>query len=182
MSCNRFSSGAEKGESGIRSVECLVDGAVWRAADEGRWSKELMNAALSRTEKCPAGRPEAVEHPAIWLIEYNDGTRGGVLALEGHAAAGCLAAFHVKGRKEIDSTLCYMPVESRNDYSMLVHGIARMMVTGTCPYPVERSLLTSGALSFLGASAARHTRIETPALQVTYAAPEHSFYAHGRGW
>jgi hypothetical protein len=63
-----------------------------------------------------------------------------------------------------------------------VHGIVQMFETGVCPYPVERTLLTTGALAFLMESAYRgHQRLETPALRVTYTAPVHSFYAHGRG-
>lgn len=170
------------GESGIRSVECLVGGAVWNAAAEGRWSKEVMLAALRRAERLGEGGPEEVEHPAVWLIEYNDGTRGGILSLGG-LVHEYLAAFRVKGRREIDSTLCYVPTESGNDFSMLVHGISEMISTGVTPYPIERNLLTTGALSVLGKSANDGLkRTETPMLRIAYTAPEDSFYAHGRGW
>jgi hypothetical protein len=65
---------------------------------------------------------------------------------------------------------------------MLVHGIAQMFETGRSPYPVERTLLTTGALSFLMESAYQdHKQVETPALRVTYTAPAQSFYAQGRG-
>ena len=65
---------------------------------------------------------------------------------------------------------------------MLAHGIVQMFETDRNPYPVERTLLTTGALSFLMESAYRgHKRIETPALRVAYTAPAQSFYAHGVG-
>ena len=48
------------GETGIRAVQHLEGEAVWRAAEEGRWSKDLMRAALSRGETGP-GRPEDVQ-------------------------------------------------------------------------------------------------------------------------
>jgi hypothetical protein len=169
------------GESGIRAVECLVDAAVWRAAEKGQWSKELMEAALGRAESLGKGRPENVEHPLLWLIYYKDGTRGALLSL-GSLVREWLVAFRVTGRREVDSTLFYTPIESRNDFSMLVHGVSQMMVTGNCPYPVERNLLTTGALSFLRESARQGKPIETPTLEVAYTAPQHSFYAHGRGW
>jgi len=57
-----------------------------------------------------------------------------------------------------------------------------MFVTGKAPYPIERTLLTTGALSFLMESEHQGKEIETPMLQVAYTAPEHSFYAQGRGW
>ena len=87
-----------------------------------------------------------------------------------------------QGPAAIDSTLCYVPPENSNNFSMLVHGIVQMFETGKGPYPVERTLLTTGALSFLMDSAQRgHERIETPALRVMYTAPSQSFYAHGIG-
>ena len=169
------------GEKGIRSVQHIQGDEVWRAAGQGRWSRELMQAALSRAERLGPGRPEDVKQPVACLLEYNDGFRGAVVAL-GSLVNEYLAAFRVKGRPAIDSTLCYVPPENSNNFSMLVHGIAQMFETGTSPYPVERTLLTTGALSFLMDSAYQgHQQVETPALRVTYTAPAQSFYGHGRG-
>jgi hypothetical protein len=169
------------GETGIRAVQHLEGEDVWRAADRGKWSRELLDAALSRAERLGPGRPEDVKEPVALLLEYNDGFRAAVVALGG-LVNEYLVAFRVKGRSNIDSTLCYDPVENSNNFSMLVHGIGEMFEAGRTPYPVERTLLTTGALSFLMESAYRgHVRIETPDLRVTYTAPRHSFYAHGRG-
>jgi hypothetical protein len=57
-----------------------------------------------------------------------------------------------------------------------------MVLTAKPPYPIERNLLTTGALSFFREAQVQRKRIETPSLQIAYTAPEHSFYAHGRGW
>jgi hypothetical protein len=169
------------GEKGIRRVQHIQGDEVWRAAAQGRWSRELMQAALSRAERLGPGRPEDVKQPVACLLEYTDGFRGAVVALGG-LVNEYLAAFRVKSRPAIDSTLCYVPPENSNNFSMLVHGIAQMFETGRTPYPVERTLLTTGALSFLMASAYEgHTQVETPALRVTYTAPARSFYAHGTG-
>ena len=47
---------------------------------------------------------------------------------------------------------------------------------------MERTLLTTGALSFLMESAYQgHKRLETPMLNVSYKAPKQSFYANGEG-
>jgi len=169
------------GETGIRAVQHLEGDAVWRAAEEGRWSKELMKAALSRGETVGPGRPEDVRKPVLCLVEYHDGFRAAVLSLGG-LVNEYLVAFRVKGRHGIDSTLCYIPIENSNNFSMLVHGIAQMYQTGKPSHPVERTLLTTGALSFLMESAAQgHKRLETPMLRVSYKPPAASFYAHGRG-
>jgi hypothetical protein len=88
----------------------------------------------------------------------------------------------VKGRQEISSTNCYVPTENSNNFSPLVHGIAQMYLTGKRSHPVERTLLTTGALSFLMESAYQgQKRIETPMLKVAYRAPAESYYAHGKG-
>src|SRR5262245_42370598 len=39
------------GETGVRAVQRLEGDAVWRAAEEGRWSRELLAAALARGQK-----------------------------------------------------------------------------------------------------------------------------------
>jgi hypothetical protein len=170
------------GETGIRSIECLLNDSVWRAADEGRWSKELMQAATARSERRGRGRPEDIEHPAVYLIEHNDGTRSAILSLA-EMTTEYLAAFRLQGRHEIDSTLCYTPVESGNDFSILVKGFSQMLSTGMSPYPIERNLLTTGALLQLAESKLENGgRIETPMLKVDYVASNQSFYACCRGW
>jgi hypothetical protein len=169
------------GETGIRAVQHLEGEAVWRAAEDGRWSKDLMKAALSRGETVGPGRPEDVTKPVLCLLEYNDGFRAAVLMLGG-LVNEYLVAFRVKGRPGIDSTLCYIPTENSNNFSMLVHGINQMYQTGKPSHPVERTLLTTGALSFLMESAHQgHKRLETPMLRVHYSPPAASFFAHGRG-
>lgn len=169
------------GETGVRAITYLVGDAVWKAAEEGRWSKDLMHAALARAEKLGPGRPEDVTQPVVCLIEYNDGFHAATLSLGG-LVNEYLVAFKVKGRGQIDSTNCYDPVENSDNFSPLVHAIAHMYLTGQHLYPVERTLLTTGALAFLMESAYQgHKRLETPMLNVAYRAPAHSYYAHGRG-
>jgi hypothetical protein len=169
------------GETGVRAVQHLEGDDVWRAAERGLWSKDLMLAALSRAERAGPGRPEDVKKPVLCVVEYNDGFRGAVLALGG-LVNEYLVALRVKGRHEIDSTSCYVPAENSNNFSMLVHGIVQMFQTGNRPYPVERTLLTTGTLAALMESAYQgHKRLETPHLTIRYTAPRESFFAHGRG-
>jgi hypothetical protein len=169
------------GETGVRAVQHLAGDAVWKAAAEGRWSKDLMRAALSRGEKVGPGAPEDVKNPVLCLLEYNDGFRASILMLPG-LVNEYLMALKVKGKKDPDSTLCYIPTENSNNFSPLTHAIANMYMTGKLLYPVERTLLTTGALSFIMESAYRgHQRLETPLLKVAYKAPKKSYYAHGAG-
>ena len=122
-----------------------------------------------------------MRNPVLCLVEYNDGFRGGALMLPG-LVNEYLFALRLKGEKAPRSTLLYDPPENSNNFSMLVHGINQMLTTGATPYPVERTLFTTGALSFLMESAARgHVRMETPMLRISYRAPAQSYYAHGKG-
>ncbi len=179
MQC--FAERRKGGETGVRAVQHLQGGDVWKAAEQGRWSKDLMTAALSRAERLGKGRPEDVKNPVLALIEYNDGFRGGALMLP-ELVSEYLAAFRVKERPEVQSTLMYIPSENSNNFSSLIHAANQMFTTGTRPYPVERTLLTTGALSYIMESAYQgHKRIETPMLRVAYRAPKESYYAHGKG-
>lgn len=89
-----------------------------------------------------------------------------------------LVEFRVKDKAEIDSTLCYISIEHSNNFSPLVDSITRMLMTGQRDYPVERTLLTTGALSFLMESRHQgHRRIETPDLDIVCRAPVKSYDA-----
>ncbi len=122
-----------------------------------------------------------VKNPVACFVEYNDGLRGTVLMLGGMVNEE-LIALRVKGRQEIASTLCYVPIENSNNFSPYVDAIARMFLTGKRDYPVERTLLTTGVLSFLMESRFRgHKRLETPMLSISYRAPKVTYFAHGQG-
>ncbi len=177
-----FAERRKGGETGVKAVQLLADDAVWKAADEGRWSRSLLEAALSRgNQVTPGPVEEKAERPVACLLEYNDGFRGSALALGGKAAE-YLAAVKIKGQPEPKSTLCYIPIENSNNFSPLVDSIGRMFTLGTLDYPVERTLLTSGALAFLMESWYRgQVRIETPMLNIRYRGPEDSYYAQGMG-
>lgn len=170
------------GETGVRAVQCLEGPAVWEAAGKGLWSRELLDAALAKGKKVTPGRMEdLVKNPVACVVEYNDGFKASILALGG-LVSEFLAAVRIKGQKDVAATLCYIPTENSNNFSPLVDSIARCFLTGKRDYPVERTLLTSGALAFLMESWYRgQKRIETPMLNIAYKAPKESYYAHGLG-
>src|SRR5258707_15701983 len=44
-------------KQGVKAVTCLEGDAVWKAGDDGTWSKELFGAALSRSLSRNVGDP-----------------------------------------------------------------------------------------------------------------------------
>ena len=171
------------GESGLRSVELLAGDPVWEAAGQGRWNRDLLAAALARSPFTRPGRPEDyAELPVACLLEYNDGFRGAALALDSITTWEYVVAVQLDGQPEPHATRCFIPIENSNNFSPLVHSIARMFETGRPSNPVERTLLTSGALAFLMESWHQgQRRIETPMLDIRYRAPEKAYYARGEG-
>lgn len=167
-------------ETGVRAVQLLKNEEVWKAAEKGLWRRDLLDAALARQQKSTRSskRPEEMR-AVLGLVEYRDGFRGAVLALS--EVSEYLVAVKPAGRP-VEATLCYIPIENSNNFSMLVHGIAQMINTGAPPYPVDRTLLVSGALAALMESGFQNgKRIETPELGISYQAPEKSWYARGEG-
>lgn len=181
------------GETGVRSVQLLEGEAVWQAGEEGRWSLQLLDAALSRSD-CPRGLSEVdgrtqdllgsgelrrlAERPAAYFIEYADGFRSTLLMLDGAIKDYCFAA-SVRGQEEPLSTQFLLtPVPNVTYSACLAAKIEEMWVTGSAPYPVERTQLVCGILeSCLQSRAAGGQRLETPYLQVTYAPPAKSQHA-----
>jgi hypothetical protein len=157
----------EGGETGIATVRCLRGAAYWEARRAGAWSQALEEAALATLSLVPPGEGDVPE-PAAFQVTYRDGTGGTVLMLEGYAKAFAFAA-RVAG--DTLATQFYLePQEPFGHFAFLLERFQDMVLTGREPYPVERTVLTSGALSALMESAHSYgARIETPELEIVYA-------------
>lgn len=170
------------GETGIRSVQWLEGDAVWgwRDSPDGQWSIPLLRAALERNPSTKQGRPEDnVKEPVAFLLEYRDGLRAAAYMLSGHSS-GWTFAGKLKGSADPVSThFGFVDRENARPlahFDGLVHCIEELFVTGKPCYPVERTLLTSCALSLLFESRAWKKRIETPELGISYRAPKDTYF------
>jgi hypothetical protein len=181
------------GETGVRSVR-LIDGQdVWRAGERQEWSRELLAAALARSNELQGltrvdARPQDLigsgqlqqlaRRPAAYLIEYADGTRATMLMLNGAVSDFTFAA-RIQGQDEPLSTLFYLPPEPNVVYSAeLMHHVENMFVTGRAGYPVERTLLVSGMLeSCLTSRRDSGRKLPTPHLSIAYRSPQESLFA-----
>jgi hypothetical protein len=180
------------GETGVRSVQLVEGDDVWKAGDAGRWSWQLLESALSRSDSLRGltsqdGRTQnlaaggtiktLVANPSAYFIEYIDGTRATLLMLNG-ALSDYDFACRVRGVKDPISCQFLLPPNPNVAYSAcLMHQVETMIETGQAPYHVERTLLTSGILeSCLDSRIQGHRRLDTPHLAVAYQSPRQSLF------
>jgi hypothetical protein len=156
------------GEAGVKSVQCLMGNDVWQAGDEGRWSWDLLKAALATDPKSKAGDIKAnVKEPSAFMIEHRDGFKSCVLMLNGQTS-DFLFACKMKG--QIHATDFWLQEGTPfAHFARLDDAIQKMFLSGKPTYPVERTLLTTGVLAFIIESKFQGgKRLETAELAVKY--------------
>ncbi len=181
------------GETGVKTIQALKGDAVWKAMaagswSAGGWSPRLFEACLSRSQTLkqpesyshryptPEQIREWVKEPIAYRIEYNDGLKATMLLLNG-LTEDFLVAAKLKGQAEPVSTLYYLPPNPNVVYSAaLMSNAEEMFVTGKAPYPVERTLLTSGMVQSALQSLKAEKMFETPHLAVKYQPSKESTY------
>ena len=182
------------GETGVKAVQALRGDAVWAAMEKptwaaGGWDPTLFAACLARSHTLaqppngshryptPAQMRAFVKDPVAYRIEYVDGLRATMFLLNGLVGDFTFAA-RLRGQAEPLSTLFHLPPTPNVVYSAALMAQAeRMFVTGKAPYPIERTLLTSGILAAaLQSRGADGQRLATPHLAVKYQTPQESLF------
>jgi hypothetical protein len=183
------------GETGVRAVEALRGERFWKALeagswDAGGWDRKLLDSALSRSNQLTPSRetysnvfPSTADLRRLapdsyaYRIEYLDGLRATVVQLRGKVVGDCNVAARLHGG-EVFSLQFYLPYYTmRNFFSPLVHHIEALFNTGRSPYPIERTLLTTG-LTAAGIESLfqQQRRLETPHLHIRYQPTRESTY------
>ncbi|QVL34111.1 hypothetical protein KIH39_09450 [Telmatocola sphagniphila] len=181
------------GEVGVSSVLALKGQKVWEelARPERKSTRQLLVAALSRSHNLPVegGYPsdpisfdwarKALLDSTAYLIEHRDGFRTTMLLAP-------IRDFNYAGLRkdtgEILSCQMYLPMPSygattADFFNPLARHIENMILTGQAPYPVERTLLTSGmVIGGVDSLHAGQSLVKTPKLAVKYAGPKESTY------
>ena len=173
------------GEVGIRSVTALRGEKVWE--EMGKPSRDdtrrLLVAALTRSHNLPVdgGFPTApvtyewakATMPGViaYFIEHRDGFRTTMFLCP-------IQDFNYAGLRsddgEIISCQMYLPMPTHGSttadfFNPLARHIENLILTGRAPYPVERTLLTSGMVIGGVESLARNGAVyETPEMGVAY--------------
>jgi hypothetical protein len=172
------------GETGVRSVQCLQNDDCWRFIAENGWVNRLFDKALthSRTRK-PGDVKALVKTPTVFVVDYADGLKGAAFLMTG-LVADFTVAVDIEGQSEPLSFLTYLQ-EGRphHHFGCLVKKIEEMFETGRAPYPVERTMLTSGILDFgLESRIQGYKKLPTPELEkVRYQTSAKSHFCT-KGW
>ena len=173
------------GETGVKAVQLVEGDAVWKAGDEKRYSKELLIAALSRSDT-PLGLSEKdgrtqnlvesgelrvlAKDPAAYFIEYRDGLKASVLMLDGAVKDFNFAA-RLRGGESYSTQFLLTPEPNATHSACLMRKVEDMIANGIAPYPAERALLAGGILESGAASRTGGRMLETPHLAVAYKPP-----------
>lgn len=178
-----FVESRRNGETGIARIEVLVGDAIEKSADAGRWPRELRDAALKVEAKHDKRRqdrpsnltftynpPEFTTADHVILVTYVDGLQAAVVGQKGGAGSSRWDfACRVKGESQPRATMMYnSPWGNRGLFKALSHAIQHLFIHGKEPYPLERTLLTTGAIEAAMQSHHQRKPIDTPELDIRY--------------
>jgi hypothetical protein len=158
------------GETGVSQVEAVAGDKIWETARSGRWSRELFYAALDIAPRYKPGDPEKLLRPnsAWYLIDYRDGLRATIAIANGVTDKFAFAARQPGVSPHFATKLATQEGFPTAHFANQLRAIDEMIHTGAAPYPVERTLLTTGVLHAAMLSLAQGRPIKTPYLDVRY--------------
>lgn len=181
------------GEVGIKSVHALRGENLWKvlAQPERETTRRLMVSALTRSHNLPVegGYPTApvsfewakasLPNTIGYLIEHRDGFRTSMFltGIRDFNYAGLR-----KDNGEIVSCQMYLPMPTHGSttadfFNPLARHIETLVLEGKSPYPVERTLLTSGMV--IGGVDSLHQNeslVQTPEMEVRYQGSSQSHF------
>jgi hypothetical protein len=174
------------GEVGVTELQAYRGDKFWDAMQSGVWSKRLFDAALCRSHTLKPARPgfndifpsvedmrRLVKDPVAYHYRHADGPQATMILMSG-LVRDFNFAVTIEGRAKPFSTQMYLPMPDgrttlANFFSPLVNHAEQMFLTGKTPYPIERTLLTTG-LTAAGVDSlyAGQERLKTPHLAIRY--------------
>tara|TARA_R110002111_G_scaffold219852_1_gene282010 strand:+ start:1168 stop:2460 length:1293 start_codon:yes stop_codon:yes gene_type:complete len=171
------------GESGVKAVQCLEGEDCWQFLDQNEWASRLFKEAISHSlTKVEGDMKELVKSPAVFVVDYKDGLKVAAFLLTG-LVQDFTVAVELENTSKPYSTLMRLQGKPHHHFGCLVKNIEILFETGKPPYPVERTLLSSGILDFaLESRILGHKKLKTPELaKVNYITPNASHFS-STGW
>ncbi|MBN9522280.1 hypothetical protein J0H58_27805 [bacterium] len=164
-------------ETGVAAVTCHSGAAMWTALDRQPWAGPVLDAALKLVPAHANGNMREITartaDAGTFEVEYRDGFRAFVVMPNGWIHEGDGGGFvfggQVRGRDPVACQFYLQQPDPFAHFAELTKAIESLVRTGHAPYPVERTLLTTGILDAVMTSKFRRgVRIETPHLDVRY--------------
>jgi len=154
------------GEAGVARVRWVKGDEVWQLAQQGEWSRDLLDVALAtRVNRVPPG---LLDEPEAFLIRYRDGLRAAVLHLNSQTRDYLFAA-RVQGRQNPVASCFYLQLELHNHWSFMVRNFEDLVLTHREPNPIERTLVANGILlAGLESRLRGGGWVDTPELAISY--------------
>jgi hypothetical protein len=181
------------GEKGISSVHAVRGEKLWEllATPERETTRRLMVAALCRSHNLPVsdGYPtdrvtfewarKALPNTLAYFIEHRDGFRTSLFLapIRDFNYAGLLG-----DSNEMVSCQMYLPMPTQSAttadfFNPLVRHIETLVLENRAPYPVERTLLTSGmVIAAVDSLHQGQVPVQTPEMEVQYQGPKESLF------
>jgi len=172
-------------DQGVKAVTAHMGKTMWDAFDKHAWAAPMLAAALKLVPAHAAGDMRAITvktaDAGIFEIEYRDGFRAFVVVPngwihEGDGGGFIFATQQKKQDKQEKPEACHFYLQQPDPFAHfaeLTRAIESLVRSNHAPYPVERTLLTTGILDAVMTS--RHEkgkRIETPHLDIGYTPTE----------
>jgi hypothetical protein len=184
-------SGGETGVSwihAVRGAEAVTLALEAGSFDAGGWDPDLFRACLCRSHRLVPARQGFNHHlptnneinglmtdkdnsntPVLYRYQHRDGLKMSMLLIEGVVHDFTFAARLAGERKPLSLQMFLPPREVCNFFNPLTHATEQLFHNRQAPYPVERTLLTTGLTAagveslFLG-----EKRLSTPHLAIHY--------------
>lgn len=170
------------GETGVKAVTCHTGKSMWNAFDKHDWAKALLAEGLKLATAHAKGDMRELSAKAkdagIFEVEYRDGLLAFVAMPNGwiHENDGTPFIFTGRRKGQDKPDVCQFYLQQPDPFAHfaeLTKAIDSLIQTGHAPYPVERTLLTTGILdAVMNSKHEKGKRIETPHLEIAYKATE----------
>jgi len=174
------------GETGVSAVRCFEGDHVWTWTDRHPWAARLLDHAAACCQNRKEGTAhELAQQPLLFLLDYRSGLQAACYLLNGYITSAAFAA-DIAGSETPIGAEFKTQARPHAHFSGLVYHIEEMMLNGQPSYPVERTLLTTGAMAAVfdssyhnGRTVERGRWLETPHLHIPYRAGEASLFQRG---
>ena len=172
------------GETGVRAIQCLQNQACWDYLAKNAWASTLFDQALSRSNTRKSGTArQLVKEPTAFIVDYVDGLQAAAFLMTG-LVEDFTVAIDLDGQAAPLTTLMNLQNHRpHHHFGTLVKNIELMFESGRAPYPVERTMLTSGMLDFGLESRFRgYIKLDTPQLATVRYQPDRASHFSTVGW